>query len=126
MATIFITGDRSLHPLQALPLVLVTLLKHRNDTVITGDLDGVETAVKLACELTDFPVAGEAPTPPGTDYKYDFMSRWTALADKEVDKVYVIHPDPHSSKIYTTLVSNPKLTDKVELVLPDVIAVDAG
>lgn len=121
---LFITGDRSLHPLHIAPGLALTLLKHRFDNVYTGDLPGVEFAVSALMESAGWEPAAkiESPIDESTG-KPDFNLRWQFFDALPIDKIYVLHPDPHASRIYTSLLGHPTLGDITELLLPDVLVV---
>lgn len=117
---IFVTGDRSAHGTLAGVLAGAEVHKLLRDNphveIVTGDQPGIETAVKAFCDLAGIPVQVlDTQFLEGT-LRPDFTARATFLAEQGLGAV-VIHPDPMSSRIYTSL-AQALPEDNLTLVTP--------
>lgn len=119
MRTIVITGDRSAHPAMAVTVVQQILLKELADieqplTIVVGLDQGVEAAVRLVTKAAGLTV---------TDLQW-LTKEWDdyalALSEQAPDKVYFIHSDAMSSKLFPAL-DKSALGERVELIAPELI-----
>lgn len=111
MATVYITGDRSLHPVVSVNVV-AAVLKHAVATVpdgetlsvVTGDSPtGIESA--LGYLLKGDPNFTVYPRTQNAEGQWDFDAHNKSLASS-VDKVYLLHSDPFNSKVAKSVLQN--------------------
>lgn len=115
MTDIFITGDRSVDPLTAIPMVLKAL-EHsgvqESDTLATGSMEfGIERAVRYLLR------ADQLVYSTNDEGKPDFDGLFEVVA-KTFDKVVFVHSDPLASKIGASLVKVVP-ADKLVFVTPN-------
>lgn len=114
MTKVYITGDRSMNPLLAVQVVHMTLVQvvadHGPDVeLVTGASEGgIDRAVRYL--VPNIMVA----VPPLTDEGKPNFDELHKHLNETVDKVFVLHTDPMSSKIAASVLQN-FAPDKVEL-----------
>lgn len=123
---IFITGDRSIDPGTAVPLVTLVLLKELvplgimpgEVTIVTGENGGVEEAVRFVTNVVGLNT--EVLHNAVGDNGYTDWDARHDIVDRTCDRALAFHPDVHSSRITKSLLARVA-ENKVEVIVPELI-----
>jgi len=121
MLTFVITGDRSANPNFTVPIVQQLLLKLAVQLgqpfhLVAGGLQGVEQAVKYVAESAGIALV----TVPFEPLTKDWDAYAQLLKGENPERVYFIHGQPESSRLYPALTKVFGDND-FELVNPDLL-----
>lgn len=123
MPTLFITGDRSIHPGAAAGLTNLVLLKEfvadSSVQFATGTENGVEAAVRFGAEAAGLTVLTfETPSVEGHPEWKDFAKRVQNVLDADPSaRFVVIHGSPENSRI-TKALCEMVPEDQLQIVAP--------
>jgi len=120
MTKIFITGDRSVDPLNAISHVLAVVQRVNEDGLVDSSTepelytDSFETGVPRAVKYL-YPEAKEL-VHSLTDEGYPALDELYEHANTEMDLVYFVHTDAFNSRVGMALMSKVD-SDKLQLVV---------